>query len=155
MKLDSEDRCSREKQCSARFWLKILEKGKLRETRLMPDENATRIGRHLHTTVTAVWRYINADYKMLSEARGLEKANWNGSEDMKLAYMSRVLALLTAPPGQSTTSSSSPSNTGLPFQNHMDRWSAGMFFSDSQSMPARDAYRVWLKWVEGVAARLG
>ena len=48
-----------------------------------------RLGRHMHTTVTAVWRYINADYQALCKA---EQRPRRGEADPTSNELAEVMA---------------------------------------------------------------
>ena len=74
-----------------------------------------RLGRHMHATLTAVWRYLRAEYDALDEAekrlnpaqsvdaapaerisekdkgQGPASGRWRADRDLKLEYMFRVM----------------------------------------------------------------
>merc|ERR1719281_862473 len=126
-----------------------------------------RLGRHMHSTVTAVWRYLRSEYEAMQEAeqrfrgcpvpegeapaeeeriseedqsQGLARGRWRADRDLKLEYMFRVM------------------------MHHGSGWKRWVVMAanlesfsrdDLQDLPAKTVYLRWVRWVEAIAALLG
>ena len=135
-------------------------------------ERQRRLGRHMHVTVIAVWRYLKFEYEALRESQkrlrvdlkvddetfgdcvlpdrirdceeeGLERGRWRASRDLKLVYMFRVIKILTTPILDMHPRHRDPANL------------KGLTQDEVECISARQVYFRWCGWVESIAKRLG